>query len=378
MRSWIKAKASTFGFQKVGIARLTDLTEKKHFEEWLRANFHGTMGWMAYDPERRADPRQHLPDAKTIVCLAMNYYTSPEGIPLSGRISRYAWGEDYHELLRERLEAFQQLIVQTFPGVVAKVCVDTSAVLEKVWAAKAGIGWQGKHSNVITKELGSWVFLGEIILNVELEPDAPQRDLCGRCTRCIDVCPTGAIVAPYVVDARRCIAYLTIEHRGIIPRELRSKMGNHIFGCDDCQDVCPWNTHAQVTPEAAFHPREGTLVPDLIELLSLSEEAFNARFRHSPIKRAKRSGFLRNVAIALGNSQAPEAVPALSKALEDPDPLVRTHVAWALGKINTSEARTALAQHLAIETDSTVNEEIKTALLDDVLKTVARLSPCHG
>lgn len=380
--TWIKVTAPTFGFQQAGIARLTNLSEQQRFQEWLEANFHGTMTWMAKDPERRSDPRQHLPDAKSIVCLAMNYYTKGGGLGrgfvrsrlglrlppkisslLVGRISRYAWGEDYHQLLGERLEAFRQLIVQTFPGVVAKVCVDTSAVLEKIWAAKAGIGWQGKHSNVITRELGSWVFLGEIILNVELEFDTPQRDLCGRCTRCIDVCPTGAIVAPYVVDARRCIAYLTIEHRGSVPRELRSSIGNHIFGCDDCQDVCPWNTHAQTTPEAAFFPRQGNLVPNLIELLSLSEEAFNERFRHSPIKRAKRAGFLRNVAIALGNSQAPEAVPALRKALEDSHPLVRAHAAWALGEIPASaEAQDALTRRLPWERDPSVREEITTAL----------------
>lgn len=258
--------------------------------------------------------------------------------------------------------AFRQLITETFPGVTAKVCVDTSAVLEKAWAAKGGLGWQGKHSNVITREFGSWVFLGEIILNVDLEPDTPQRDLCGRCTRCIDVCPTGAIVAPYVVDARRCIAYLTIEYRGIIPRELRAKMGDHIFGCDDCQDVCPWNTHAHVTPEAAFFPRNSNAVPDLLELLSLSEEAFNQRFRHSPIRRAKRAGFVRNVAIALGNSHSPVAVPALRHALEDLDPLVRAHVAWALGEIATPAALAVLIRHLPTESDPTVIEEITPAL----------------
>jgi epoxyqueuosine reductase len=241
--------------------------------------------------------------------------------------------------------------------------VDTAPVLEKLWAVQAGLGWQGKHSNLITRSHASWVFLGEILTNLPLVPDRPfERDHCGRCTRCMDACPTGAIVAPYVIDARRCISYWTIEHRGVIPREMRAAIGNLIFGCDICQEVCPWNKFARRTDEEAFAPLDGLAAPRLSDLAALTEEEFRRRFRQSPIRRAKRQGFVRNVVIALGNTQDPAALPPLRRALEDADPVVRLHAAWALGRIGGAEARRALECRLRVESDPDVRAEIEWAL----------------
>ncbi|HKS16670.1 MAG TPA: tRNA epoxyqueuosine(34) reductase QueG, partial [Planctomycetota bacterium] len=280
-------------------------------------------------------PARYDPGAKSVVCVAQNYYTGPRGPvgPAEGLVSRYAWGEDYHDVLGERLGRLRDFIASR--GARARVCVDTSAVLEKLWARAAGIGWQGKHTNLISKELSSWFFLGEILVDAELEPDAPfEEDHCGTCTACIDVCPTRAIVAPYVLDARKCISYLTIEHRGPIPRELRPLMGNLIFGCDLCLDVCPWNKFAQVTRDPAFQPRPDLSAPKLVEFLGMTDAEFRRRFKGSPILRAKRGGFLRNVCVALGNSGDVSAIPALEvKGLTDADPLVREHAAWAIERL---------------------------------------------
>jgi len=356
----IRSKARELGFEKVGIVRVGAAPYGEFLEAWLGRDYHGDMAYMARSPERRTDPARVLPGARSLVCVVKNYQ-SP-GVhsedPRLGRVSRYAWGDDYHDVLFEKLHELGRHLESL--GGRAKVCVDTNAVLEKPWAQKAGLGWQGKHSNLIARDLGSWFFLGEVLTDLDLEPDAPHVDeYCGSCTACIDLCPTKAIVAPYVVDSRKCIAYLTIEHRGSIPRELRPLMGNLIFGCDICQDVCPWNRFAQVAPEREFYARDGNLAPSLIGLLGMTREDFQRRFKGSPVKRAKYAGFLRNVAIALGNSKDPAAIPALEKALLHEEPLVRGHAAWALGRLG---ARAILERRLPLEPLPEVRAEIEAAL----------------
>jgi epoxyqueuosine reductase len=358
--SSIKSKARELGFEKVGVACLGDLPRAEFLREWLGRSFHGEMDYMARGPERREDPARLLPGARAIVVVAKNYNApgAHSEDPRVGRISRYAWGDDYHEVLLDKLHDLRRFLERL--GGSAKVCVDTAAVLEKPWAQAAGLGWQGKHTNLLARDGGSWFFLGEVITDLDLEADPPHaEDYCGTCTRCIDLCPTRAIVAPYVLDSRRCIAYLTIEHRGAIPRELRPMMGNLVFGCDICQDVCPWNRFAQVAPEREFYAREGNLTPSLIELMALSREEFNRRFKDSPVKRAKYAGFLRNVAVALGNSNDPAAAPALVEALAHEEPLVRAHAAWALARLG---AREALERRRGVEPDAAVIEEIDAAL----------------
>ena len=359
-KSKIRDKARELGFEKVGVARVDGLDRAGFLDEWLGNDFHGQMKYMERDPSRRQDPAQVLPGARTVICVAKNYNSpgvhSTDG--RTGRISRYAWGDDYHDVLHDRLQELRKYIEEG--GGTARACVDTAAVLEKPWAQKAGLGWQGKHSNLISRDMGSWFFLGEVLTDLELEPDGPQeRDYCGTCTRCIDLCPTRAIVAPYVVDSRRCISYLTIEHRGSIDRELRPLMGNLVFGCDICQDVCPWNKFAQTAPEPEFHPREGNVTPSLVELMGLSREEYRRRFKGSPVKRAKYPGLLRNVAIALGNSGDPSVVPVLERALAHEEPLVRAHAAWALGRFSAAEE---LRRRRGVEQDAAVLEEIDAAL----------------
>lgn len=356
----IKAKARELGFEKVGVARAGRAPRAEFLRSWLGEGMHGEMAYMARSPERREEPALLLPGAKAVVCVARNYQSPGKHSddPRVGRISRYAWGDDYHDVLRERLRELARFMESL--GGSAKACVDTNAVLEKPWAQAAGLGWQGKHSNLISRDLGSWLFVGELITDLDLEPDAPHaRDYCGSCTRCLDVCPTRAIVAPYVVDSRLCVSYLTIEQRGPIPRELRASIGNLIFGCDLCQDVCPWNKFARVSPDPAFHPRAGNVTPALIELMGMSREAWTARFKGSPVKRAKYPGFLRNVAVALGNSGDPSAVEALARALEHEEALVRGHAAWALGRLG---AREVLDRRRLRESDAWVLEEIAAAL----------------
>lgn len=359
----IREKVRELGFEQSGVARVGPLPRSEFLGEWLARAYQGDMGYMARDPDRRSDPARYEPGAKSVVCVAQNYYTGPrpETGPADGVVSRYAWGRDYHDVLADRLGRLREFIASR--GVRARLCVDTSAVLEKLWARAAGIGWQGKHTNLISKSLSSWFFLGEILVDAELEPDAPfERDHCGTCSRCIDVCPTRAIVAPYVLDARKCISYLTIEHRGPIPLELRPLMGNLIFGCDLCLDVCPWNKFAQVTRDPAFEPRPDLSAPKLVEFLGMTDEEFRRRFKGSPILRAKRGGFLRNVCVALGNSGDRTAIAALAeKGLNDPDSLVRMHAAWALGRLGGIEALRARA---AAEPDASVREEISAALQD--------------
>jgi epoxyqueuosine reductase len=295
----IKAHALNLGFHKVGIARVEPLTDAgaKLFQ-WLKAGYHGQMAWMERWAEKRVDPQQILPNAKSMVVVALNYFTPHEHAsePKNGKISRYAWGDDYHDVIKEKLYKLVELIELEKPETAAKICVDTAPVMDKVWAARAGLGWIGKSSNLITTDYGSWVFIGEVLLDIELEYDADAvADHCGSCTACIDACPTGAIVEPYVVDARKCISYATIELRDDeLPAELEGKMKGWLYGCDICQDVCPWNRFEKATDEKRFEPRNGETALDLDEISKFSPETYAERFRRSAMKRAKLVGLKRN------------------------------------------------------------------------------------
>lgn len=295
----IKEKALEIGFHKVGVVRAEPLTEEqKHLEEWLEKGFHAEMRWMEREPEKRADPTILFPQAKSIIVVALNYFTPHEHEDSSekGKISRYAWGDDYHDVLKEKLRELFAFINEENPQAEAKICVDTAPIMDKAWAVRAGLGWIGKHSNLITKDFGSWVFIGEILLNLELEYDAEiVEDHCGTCTKCLDACPTNAIVAPYIVDSKRCISYATIELRDEkIPQNIAENLNGWLYGCDICQDVCPWNRFEKPTEEARFEPREDNVSPDLEKILEMEHEEYVEKFRRSAMKRTKLSGLKRN------------------------------------------------------------------------------------
>jgi epoxyqueuosine reductase len=363
----IREQARRLGFFKVGIAKAGRLPNAERLERWLEQGMHGRMAYMERQAEKRRDPAAILPHVRSIIVAAMNYCSvAPPSHPdgLHGRISRYAWGEDYHTVVSARLEALSRFVQELAPGTRTASYVDAGPVMEKVWGAQSALGWMGKHSNLIARELGSWFFLGVLLLDLELACDTPARDHCGSCTRCMTVCPTGAIVAPYTVDARLCISYLTIELRGSIPRELRPLIGNRIFGCDDCQEACPWNRFAVKTSEPAFSPRAGLDAPDLAAFVGITPQEFKMRFHNSPVLRAKRDGFVRNVVVALGNSGRPEAAGPLAAALHDPSALVRTHAAWALGQLRTARSAEILREALAREFDPAAHAEIVQALAE--------------
>lgn len=289
------------GFDLVGIAPAEALrTDELHLREWLGRGNHGEMAWMEREPEKRADPRILFPGAKSVVAVALNYFTPHDHVdgPNMGKISRYAWGDDYHEIVKQKLHILLDLIRAEFPEANGKVCVDTAPIMDKAWAARSGIGWIGKHSNVITMELGSWVFLGEIILDIDLGfSDGPSTDHCGSCTACIDACPTGAIVEPYVVDSNKCISYATIELRSDdLPPVIETNLNGWFYGCDICQDVCPWNRFEKPTEEPRFEPRFDETAVDLDTVLAYTPETYAARFKKSAVKRAKLPGLRRNAA----------------------------------------------------------------------------------
>ncbi len=295
----IKSQARALGFQKIGIVKAAALSaEHDRLEEWLRRGFNGEMSWMTRDPEQRTDPRKVFPAARSMIVVALNYYTTHQHSddPGTGKVSRYAWGDDYHEVVGGKLRELLSWIEQKWPEAQGKVCVDIQPVMDKVWAVRAGLGWMGKHTNLITEEYGSWVFIGELLLNIDLEyKEQRVVDQCGSCTLCIDVCPTGAIVEPYVVDSNICISHASIESRA---PEIRPDVASHLegwlYGCDICQDVCPWNQMTPATDEARFEPREGNVNASLIEIGELTQDAYATRFRHSAMKRAKLSGLKRN------------------------------------------------------------------------------------
>ena len=294
----VKEKARELGFSKVGIARAQKLNEEgARLEAWLKKGYHASMAWMARDPEKRSDVQAIVPNAKSVISLATNYYTpsTHSADPEKAKISRYAWGDDYHVVLTPRIQELVRCIKSERPDANAVSYVDTGPVMDKAWAVRAGVGWLGKHTNVISKEYGSWIFLGEIIVDLELEYDEPMADFCGSCTACIEACPTDAIVEPYVLDSNKCISYLTIEHRGEFSDELKPYLDNWVFGCDICQDVCPWNRFQRQTEDNSFAPRSSNVTPDLNELGTLSSEEFSERFKRSPVKRTKREGLVRNV-----------------------------------------------------------------------------------
>ena len=302
----ITVRAHELGFQKVGITRAENLsTEQSRLEEWLHRGYQGEMNWMARDPAQRADPRRLFPEARSVIVVALNYYTPHQHANSSatGKVSRYAWGDDYHEVVGNKLRELLSWIKQQWPEANGKVCVDIQPTMDKAWAARGGLGWIGKHTNLITPEYGSWVFLGELLLNFELEyEDEEVADQCGSCTLCIDACPTSAIAEPYVVDSNLCISHATIESRAPeIDEKVATKLEGWLYGCDICQDVCPWNQTAPATSEPRFEPRAGTVNASLSEIFELKPETYAARFRHSAMKRAKLSGLQRNVRALLHN-----------------------------------------------------------------------------
>jgi len=309
LTSELKRRALELGFDKVGVVRAVALDEERaRLEEWLARGLQAEMAWMARGVERRTDPREILPGARTVVAVALNYFTPHEHTDdaRAGKISRYAWGDDYHDVLGEKLSALLAFVRELAPEARGKVCVDAQPSMDKAWAVRAGLGWIGKHTNLITRDFGSWVFLGELVLDIEMEYDAARvEDHCGTCTLCLEACPTGAIVEPYVVDSARCISYATIELRAPeLPPEVAENLEGWLYGCDICQDVCPWNRFEQPTAEARFEPRAGNLRPDLEEIASLTHDLYVERFRRSPVKRAKLAGLRRN-ALALVEHKRP-------------------------------------------------------------------------
>ena len=335
-------------------------------ERFLAEGLHGDMAWMASNPQRRADPRVLWPQVRSIIMLGLNYGGTDDPLAIlrareRGAISVYAKGDDYHDIIKPRLKRIARWLTQQAGG-DAKVFVDTAAVMEKPLAEAAGLGWQGKHTNLVSRELGSWLFLGAIFTTLALPPDAAETDHCGSCRACLDICPTAAFPAPYRLDARRCISYLTIEHKGPIPRELRSLMGNRIFGCDDCLAVCPWNKYAQAAHEAKLAARQALQAPPLADLARLDAAAFRALFAKSPVKRAGRDRFVRNVLIAIGNAENPTLAAEAERLLADASPLVRGAAIWALGRLDRDRLREVAATRRAAEDDPAVEAEWAAAL----------------
>lgn len=366
LENFIRAQAAGLGFTLCGVARLSPLPRTQFFADWLAQGYAGDMTYLARAPERRLDPAIPFPQAKSIICLGYPYH--PPRLPvldwrqeLRGRIAAYAAGVDYHEVIQPKLTTLIAALNERQPDLWARPYVDTGPVLEREWAYRSGLGWFGKNTMLLHKQSGSWFFLAEIVVSLELDGDGIPGAHCGRCTRCLQDCPTQALAEGYVLKAPLCISYLTIEHREAIPHELRPQLGNWIFGCDVCQEVCPWN-------EKFARPRDDLLdelFPSLPALLTVDEAGFRARFGRSAVRRAKRSGLLRNVAVALGNSENPRAIPLLCAALDDQSPLVRGHVAWALGRLAGQDAQTILQRHLSREEDQYVRTEILAALQEE-------------
>ena len=339
MKEALVSYALEAGFSKVGICQPDAVPELAgRLRAFVEAGRHGQMGWMAERMNWRGDPTALWPEAKSVVMLAEAY--TPEHDPLEilkhpekGAISVYAQGRDYHDVVKKRLKRVGRWLIEQVPGTEIKVFVDTAPVMEKPLAQAAGLGWQGKHTNLLSRDLGNWFFLGAIFTTLELEPDQAEAEHCGSCRACLDVCPTDAFPAPFQLDARRCISYLTIEHKGPVAETLRKGLGNRIYGCDDCLAVCPWNKFAQAGRDARLAARDELVAPDLLELAQLNDDAFRQFFSGSPIKRIGRDRFVRNVTYALGNSKRAEAVPVLQSLADDPDPAVAEGARWALQQL---------------------------------------------
>jgi epoxyqueuosine reductase len=338
----ITARALALGFHAVGYAPAELGPEsRERLQEFLAAGQHGEMGWLADRAEQRSHPQALWPEACSVICLGLSYAPAEDPLatlawPDRGNISVYARNRDYHDVVKGMLKHLGQFIVSRF-GPEIKVFVDTAPVMEKPLARLAGLGWQGKHTNLVSRAHGSWLFLGEIYTTLHLPPDAPHADRCGSCTRCLAACPTNAFPAPYRLDATRCISYLTIEHRGPIPHEFRAAMGNRIYGCDDCLAVCPWNRFAHMTHEAKLQARAELIAPRLAELAALDDAGFRALFSGSPVKRIGRDRFVRNVLIAIGNAADLSLRPAAARLLSDPNPVVAEAAAWAVARLDESE-----------------------------------------
>jgi epoxyqueuosine reductase len=355
------------GFDAVGVVQPDAIPQAgKRLAQFLAAGAHGDMDWLARTPERRSNPRTLWPEVRSIVMLGLNY--GPDDDPLAvlsartcGGISVYARGDDYHDVIKSKLKALGCWLIAQAGG-EAKVFVDTAAVMEKPLAAAAGIGWQGKHTNLVSRRHGSWIFLGAIFTTLVLPPDEADTDHCGSCQACLDICPTAAFPAPYRLDARRCISYLTIEHKGPIPRAMRPLLGNRIYGCDDCLAVCPWNKFAQAGHEAKLAARAALRAPKLSELARLDDAAFRALFSKSPVKRTGRDRFVRNVLIAIGNSGDAGLAADAERLLTDASALVRGAAVWALARLRPGAVTAVAARHRPAETDVAVEEEWRAAL----------------
>jgi epoxyqueuosine reductase len=329
----VKELARDCGFDIVGIAAPDPPPELATFAEWIARGYGGEMAYLSGQVDRRSDLGTAFPWARSVICLGLQYDTphpySTEAPPERGWISRYAWGDDYHDVMKSMLDRLVERLREEAEPFEARTYADTGPIVERAYAAAAGVGAWGKNTCLLHPEHGSWFFLGEVVTDLELEPDGPRADMCGSCTACLEACPTGALPAPYLLDATRCISYLTIELRGPIPEGQREGIGRHAFGCDICQDVCPWNRKRRHRGRAAFEPRPETVAPDLGVLAALDVEGFRERFRRSPVKRTKRRGLLRNVAVALGNSGDPARLPDLERLARDEDPVIREHAEWA-------------------------------------------------
>jgi epoxyqueuosine reductase len=364
----IKEQARELGFSLSGVTPAVSPPGAERLDEWLARGYAGQMHYLSDRREAYADPRHVLDGVRSIVMLAADYRTAEpiSAGPGQGRISRYAWGSaDYHDVIHERLERLADCLRDWRPGAIVRGVVDTAPLLEREFAQLAGLGWIGKHTLLINRDRGSWFFLAALLTDVELEYDQPfETDHCGTCRACLDACPTGAFPQAYVLDATRCISYLTIELREAIPFELRTGLGEWLFGCDVCQEVCPWNSHAPPAKQEEFEPLPANNPLELAALFDLDEAAFRARFRPTPLWRPRRRGLLRNAAIVLGNRPTSTALTALRSGLGDVEPLVRGACAWALGNFAESAARDALERRLEVECDTGVRHEIEQALAD--------------
>ena len=362
----LKSWAIEVGFDRAGIALVQPSRTGAEFLEWLARGDQAEMAYLERRQEVRLDPREVLADASSVLCVALQYHplvgSEAPGGDLWPRVARYARGLDYHLIMERRLRRLAERIHESYPGTESRIYVDTGPVLEREMAASAGLGTVGKNTNLLDPESGSWFLLGELFMSLEVSPDIPGSDLCGTCTECLDACPTGALAEPYRLDSRRCISYWTIEHRGAVPPEVRPLIGDWVFGCDICQEVCPINTDAQPGDHPELQLPDERELLDLTGLLGLNREQYVEAFRGSPMKRSKLEGLQRNAAVAMGNRGSQRYAPALITALDNEDPVVRQHVAWSLGRIGGAEGRSALQQALVTETHPEVLNEIRSAL----------------